>query len=305
MYFQRFRIFHRNHSRSIFAQPRGRRGNVSNLASLCLVRAMSTLPIKVPKIVREISAKLKNEPITKANVQAKVGKKEWNNLCTTFRTSLPDELKQKYKSLGSDDLRADWVGQWAMDPQGAVASGFNRKVVHETDQEREQFLWLTEDQLGGPEHLNNVNHAKLVIEGGDLGEGRPHELPSLAKAGVVQYPVTKTWLEKAKGTTKEAGVSLRAELTAEEYEEVSRDMAAGVSKAVPKKKATPKVVDPEAAAAAKLLKAANAKLAPALRSLKRKCDAVLGDCDENILHTIPKLAKKATRTRCKPSLSRK
>ena len=217
-------------------------------------------------------------------------KKDWNILATTFRNALPAAEKEKYKKLSSDAVRADWIGQWAMDPEGSVARGFNRTTVTESEVDASRDTWVTEAQLGGPEFLNSVQHANIVINAGDLGEGRPHEYDSLAAAGVLQYKVTTVWLEKMKGVKKEAGVDLKDELTTEQYAEVKSEMdTARTQKVKPVKKLhEKKVEDP----LLKELRLANGKLSSSLRSLKRKCDGVADDCENLINETISKLAKK-------------
>ena len=72
-----------------------------------------------------------------------------------------------------------------LNPALVAAEGFNRSVF-KSETSVEDEMWLTLDQLQGPQFLNSKDHALALVEAGELEE-RPHEFSSLAQRGIKQY----------------------------------------------------------------------------------------------------------------------
>ena len=79
-------------------------------------------------------------------------------------------------------------------------------------------------------------HARVVVDAGDLGEGRPHEFPSLAKAGIKQYFVCRKRLEAMTVIRKEADRESTGDLKPEEIAQVSASLSSGLTTEVVAKK---------------------------------------------------------------------
>ena len=79
-------------------------------------------------------------------------------------------------------------------------------------------------------------HARVLIESGDLGEGRPHEIPSLGNAGIKQYLITRKWLELMTGIRKEADTESNENLKPEEIAQASALLSSGLRTKVVAKK---------------------------------------------------------------------
>ena len=127
-------------------------------------------------------------------------------------------------------------------------------------------MWLTEDQLGGPEFLNIGNHAEIISNSGEL-EACKHHYKSRADAGVMEYCVTKEWLETVRNTRQSSGVVCEQDLKPEEYEEIKAAMEANLHTAAP---AAPEKSKCTATIAPKVkeLKVGVGTIGQALRNLK-------------------------------------
>ena len=104
----------------------------------------------------------------------------------------------------------------------------NTTTVSTSKAEKGVGKWLTNEQLASPLYFNSQKHADVRCK--NMPE-QPHEDPDLAKDGVMQY-----WhVDKAVDTSKEekqtAEVTCKAEMTAEQYEQVKAGMESALSSA--------------------------------------------------------------------------
>ena len=128
-----------------------------------------------------------------------------------------------FKSMSPEE-RAKWMAQFVMDPDKCKKQGFsNTQVIDNTFTDEAEQL-CTMDELGGPKFLNNKEHARIACEAGDFGKPLPHELPSLAAAGVMQYRFSWAVYKSRIGLENKAGVQTEADLTTTEYNEVKAAM---------------------------------------------------------------------------------
>lgn len=233
------------------------------------------MPKKV-QLTRELLAQ-KGLAVTAANIKDALPAKDFNLLGQAFRATLCPQAKEKYGQLKTDESRREWLAQFIIDPDFATLSGWNSCVLFNDSAEIEEASWITEEQLGGPDHLNSAKHARLVITAGELQE-RDHEVSSLAAAGVKQYRWTQKMERRMQGKREEMGTTAHAELTAGEYINIHGDMqkqAVG-SPNVQKRKAAPKP-KPEETEHQKRLKACASEKQQVFRRVKVLLDKCVSD----------------------------
>ena len=180
------------------------------------------------------------------------------------------------KTIVDDVVKREWIASYFNDPE----SGGN-VVINETSRKTQRVdkvlkVLLTQAQLGGPNFLNSIDHAQIMVDSNELTSHK-HRRKALADAGVLEYEWEVTTEELVK--LVEEGVISRSEasLSSEHVEalnEALRDPTrntpgssnSGGSNsggavppvAVPKKK--PKIqapIDPEAEAKSALKKEAD------------------------------------------------
>eukprot|EP00974_Lingulodinium_polyedra_P115236 11154456-Lingulodinium_polyedra.AAC.1 len=161
------------------------------------------------------------------------------------------------------------MAAFVMDPKVCACEGLNSTRNKDTQRKRGTFQWLTLDQLAGPKWLNNRVHAEIAIKS---LEEREHENPDLAKEGIKQYKYIEKTEVHDKVNERISEVSQKSELTAQEFEQVEKDMDQNdLEKPPPKKRRQgkePKIETPEQ----KALKTATNARTSALRKLKAELD---------------------------------
>ena len=121
---------------------------------------------KVPKVVAQIQKELEINPASPKpdieSIKNVIGKSKYNLLGCTFRQSLTQEQKQAYQGL-TQEQKDDALVQVVLDPNECNLLGFNKTSVYKDDVNEDVEIWVTEAQLGGPQYLNNPEHAALII----------------------------------------------------------------------------------------------------------------------------------------------
>ena len=230
---------------------------------------------------KEVSADALREALTT---------KQYNNLCNVFRQSMSPQAKNDYKELKTDDERRQWTAAFVLDPALVAAEGFKRTSVFKSETNVEDEMWLTLDQLQGPQFLNSKDHALALVEAGELEE-RPHEFSSLAQRGIKQYRFSVSMLRREHGSKEENGTRCSSDLTAKEYTQVSGEMSKGFGRTPKRKMTKPKEPENEDS---KRLRVATQNRATAIRKCKTFIDKCAGDassCEADLskpkLQTFP------------------
>ena len=110
-------------------------------------------------------------------------KNAFSALNVYLKQNHPDKYAE-YVELLRDEERRTWMASYILDPKSGGSSAVNvtsRSIEHARSR---TTVWLTIEELGGPKYLNSMSNAKLMAK--DL-LSRPHESPSLATEGVLQY----------------------------------------------------------------------------------------------------------------------
>ena len=190
---------------------------------------------KIPKIVAQIRESLGDAAITADCLENQLSSEDFNKLGSAFRSAINGEQKEAYKHLGSDQERREVLAKFVLDPLKYKCVGENKTEIHNQRADKASGQWLIVDEIGGPLHLNNVKFAEALCKSGDI-PSQPHELPSLAKLGVMQYWYEERKHEKSTGTTETAAVTKTADINPDEYAMVQTSMARNVASASPKTK---------------------------------------------------------------------
>ena len=235
------------------------------------VQAPAT-PVKHPKVVERVKAALSGQAVTPDSIKTMLSATLFNQLGNSFRQHLSAEAKDTYLSLKSDDDRRSYMAQFVLDPSIAKTNGFNRDFAFDQAIVKETQTWWTREQLGGPTGLNNLEHADILIASGSL-PSKPHEVPALAEAGIVQYHWRVSSVEKQTGHRSEAGTTAKSELKEHEYTEAKNHIpkSFGDPKGI-KRKASTNGGKKEETQEEKRLKTSNTARASALRKLKQATD---------------------------------
>ena len=222
-------------------------------------------------IVTKCQALLKADPTT--DLKATLSSKEMNSLQCVFRHKLNGEQSEAYSALKDKAKRLEWIAQFVMDPKQGISTGYSKVSRTSVHKQTVRKRWLTQAEIS--DLLKSEEMAKRLCASGDLAS-KPHDFPSLAKEGVLQYHYT-TYLENDDHlTTEETGTKLVADLKSDEYTEVTDAMKyGGGASAKPKRKASPggpgnSEVSPELAE----LKKAKIAKNTALRKVKTLCDKI-------------------------------
>ena len=211
----------------------------------------------------------------------KIDKKTLNNVANNFRNQMSAPVKAEYTKLKSDEERKQWLSHYIIDPETAVHQGYNKVEVVNSKMDKNKVAWLTESQLGGPMYLNDVGHAKILVDAKSFRE-QEHETPALAAAGVKQYEFSWAILEKSTGVVRTAGVSSTSELTASEAVAIGNDMEAKMGEPVANTQKVEKQKK-EPTAEEKALKQTKTVRTTMLRKLKQKIDKTNIECDNHVL----------------------
>ena len=158
-------------------------------------------PKKMPKLVSEVHELIQlnpgSPPTDMKVIKNALSKQKYNTLGNTFRNSLTEEQKTTYKTLTTKQ-KDEWLLQFVLDPQLCSLKGFNTNTAYKDDRNEDKEMWVTEDQLAGPQFLNNATHAALVCKSGEL-DSKDHHWKALADAGVKEYRVTMSQIKRLKG----------------------------------------------------------------------------------------------------------
>ena len=180
--------------------------------------------------------------ITGENLKHLIDSKDMNLLAVAFRKSMCEASKKAYNELANGDAKREWLAQFVIDPQFATATGWNTTEVGLKEMTKKRIVWVTEEQLA--DILKSEKHAGIMKA--DLPD-RPHESPSMAKHGILQYEYQCTEQEFQNFKKETAGTKLEAELNAAEHARITNDLknvkvgtTAGLRKPIPKQ-AKPKV----------------------------------------------------------------
>ena len=139
---------------------------------------LATSPAKVPRAVAQLKEKLGATPITLMSMKEVLGKNGYNNFCNNFRNNLPAAQKEEYAQKTASQ-RAEWVLQWAIDPEACTIVGFNSSRAYKDDEKREEEWRDTPEVLAGPRCFNRPEHV-AGLTAAKASDGRPHELKPLA-----------------------------------------------------------------------------------------------------------------------------
>ena len=244
-------------------------------------------PTKPPKAVLKMRNALGGKPVTVENMRAAVSPKEFNAFSNNFRNQLQGQEKVQWQGMAKP-AREQWMAQWVLEPELCKKSGFNKTIASTDNRKTLADQWVLESELGGPRFLNSADHAKKIIESGDL-QSRPSRFAALAAAGVCEYLLTTELVEYVKGLRKEAGVECSSDLKTDEYNYVLEGLDNSFDKPprpVKKAKVTKPVEQWQ-----KDLKDLNAKKGLAFRTLKKNMDTVESYV-QSLAQIMPKLEQK-------------
>ena len=160
-------------------------------------RDLSSLPMPMQNLVQLLKDKaLINEPteVTKqmimTDVPREIRTKCYSNLGYQLRKHFP-EKHPKYQECISPEESAEWLASFIVTP---ADGGGITNVSHEVKRERiferaTMMVWLTSDQLSGPQFMNSLEHAQIMTSAGDMPE-RKSSYASLAARGILEYQHT-------------------------------------------------------------------------------------------------------------------
>ena len=108
-----------------------------------------------------------------------------------------------------------------LDPKTCQCQGVNINRNIDRVKKRDTTVWLTKEQLASPKWLNSTEQAEQLVK---ALPDRDHEVAELAAMGVKQYKWHHSKEDHDKINDMETGTEARADLTAEQYEQVGQDM---------------------------------------------------------------------------------
>lgn len=137
-----------------------------------------------------------NEPteVTKhmimTDVPREIRTKCYSNLGYQLRKHFP-EKHPKYQECISPEESAEWLASFIVTPaDGGGITNVSHEVKRERIFERATMkVWLTCEQLSGPQFMNSLEHAKIMTSAGDMPE-RKSSYASLAARGILEYQHT-------------------------------------------------------------------------------------------------------------------
>jgi len=157
------------------------------------VRKLDALPKPMQALVEAM--KLQNiltgdELVTKEHLDrapAELRKKCYSNLSYQLKAHFPDKATA-YTLLATPEENAEWLAAFINDPK---TGGSVNTVAHEVRREKQQIndtikVWLTEEQLGGPQFMNSLKHAQLMVQHGSM-DSRKSQYVALAEQGVKEF----------------------------------------------------------------------------------------------------------------------
>ena len=144
-----------------------------------------------------------------------------NRATTAMVRTLSVEQKVSYSRCQSDRERHQWVAEYLLDPQKVKCEGATSVSRTSTTTDKVVTIWITEDELAGPTHLNSKDNAAIAVKSLD---NRPHEIAALAAAGVKQYQWTIKQHVSGSAITEAATIGASAEMTAEQAQQLRDHM---------------------------------------------------------------------------------
>ena len=242
--------------------------------------------VRVPKAVSKFVANLGPTPNIDLN---KASQKERTSLLNAlyYETPKDDPKRKEYNSLKSQADKQKWLSTWVLAASQGKSMGWNSAEVSTTSTEMTTGVWVTQSMLASPQYFNNEEIAAIFVK---TAPSRPYKNSvALAEAGVLEYYYELDSDKNARQVKSAAGVESKAELSAEEYDEISASMQVGFEKGPPAKKpkGIPKKVHP---VFAKLSVGKRFK-EKALKMLRESVDKIMADLDK-VQNTKDKLAKK-------------
>ena len=102
--------------------------------------------------------------------------------------------------------------------------GWNSTEIAQKEAVTYVTVWFTREQL--EDIMKSKEHAKIVIEEelNTPDSQRPHERPSLAKRGIMEYKHTMTTEQLEQWKLESAGTKSKADLNPAEYARVTSDL---------------------------------------------------------------------------------
>ena len=178
----------------------------------------------LPKACQELKEKL-GDDVTSDSIGSKDLAALRNRAAGAMKHHLsvhsPEKLGE-FKRLKTDQQRREWLAEYFLDPESGGCVGKNITTRTNEGCEGETEVWVTEEELAGPMHMNSARLAGIAIKSMD---SRPRENEALRAAGVLQYKrVTKKTTNKRK-LTESAGVEQQCALSAEDYANIKNHMA--------------------------------------------------------------------------------
>ena len=113
---------------------------------------------------------------------------QYNNFANNFRLALDPAQREEYKNKSRAE-RDGWIAQWAIDPETALSTGYNKDCVYNDELSINDDEWVTQSVLGGPRYFNDAMHADILVKPGEMQE-RPSRHAALAAHGVKEYKIT-------------------------------------------------------------------------------------------------------------------
>eukprot|EP00959_Pyramimonas_sp_CCMP1952_P034877 730512-Pyramimonas_sp.AAC.1 len=95
----------------------------------------------------------------------------YNAMRHTLRSKDPTSFAE-YGKCKSDEERHEWLARFVIDPRSGGCKAYSTTTVQKGRSDESTTSWCTISQLAGPEWFNDLQHAKLVAESGEL-KSRP------------------------------------------------------------------------------------------------------------------------------------
>ena len=226
----------------------------------------------IPKSVSDVRSQIVG-PMTKENIVAcleTISSNDRKKLMAAIDYTAKDSVKKDYKNSKRTE-KNEWLAQYILDPELTSNEGVNTTTVYTEETEMDDTVLITQEQMGGPLYLNSASMAKIVCESKELDEF-PHEIESLAKAGIKQFKFSMKKFTMRSGKREEATVKQKIDLKSDELEAVRGHMKANFGQKAEKKRPAAKAqaADPQK----KLKRDAHADRASSLRKLKNTLEKV-------------------------------
>ena len=203
-----------------FALSVGLKQKLDKFVALCTMGRPAGSRIaaeEMPKKMKELEDALKalnGDRVVNAEDITNCPDKGLRNRATTAMVrTLSVEQKVSYSRCQSDRERHQWVAEYLLDPQKVKCEGATSVSRSSTTTDKAVTVWITEEELAGPTHLNSKDNAAIAVT---TLVSRPHEIAALAAAGVKQYQWTIKQHVLGKAITEAATIGSSAEMSAEQ-----------------------------------------------------------------------------------------